>query len=217
MKIALFTLAILLAAGPARLRADDLSVTLPNGKVVTFQSAEQKAKFEAALNRRSTSTNPVVGQEAQPQKTTPAPMGHTALDEQPTAVASVNIKVPQLTADYYLANPETWLGKRVALSVAYVESTSQPNTGSGLQSLLAYTYNVRPGSVDHHPMAGGKIIVLVKPEHAEQLTTLCGSKLRLQDDFVKTTLIHGEFRALENSGNASADPGVPNYGLYVDP
>jgi hypothetical protein len=102
------------------------------------------------------------------------------------AFASISIaqSPPLFTADYFLSNPESYLGENVTLEVAYVRPRNQQRE-DGLQQLEAYTYN----RAEHR--AGGWISVLT--DNARRVMTLCGTEL--QDNH--TTLLHGVFSAEE--------------------
>ena len=62
-------------------------------------------------------------------------LGQTALDEKPLPNGKVNPTAPTFTAEYYMPAPETWAGKQINLSVAYVRPLTTTTTRTdGLQA-----------------------------------------------------------------------------------
>lgn len=230
MKIYLTLLmANLLAATALAQDADPLAVTLSNGKVVHFQSAEQKEKFEAAragvASRAALATTPlrtVPPPSAAPQtpptetpKATPLDLrlGRTALDDVPKRNGVVNVTAPVFTADYYLLAPSTWVGKKVTLAVAYLTRQDGAPTTDGLTRMQASTWNDRPGSGGDH-VPGGGMTVLANPETATKLMQQCGTRLVYTGGWrVKITLIRGEITEIKPADGAETS--TKAYGFRV--
>ncbi len=223
-----FLLACLLALIPAAsaLRADDLTVTLPNGRSFTFQTEEQRAKFLAALDRRAPATATAPAPPA--VATTPPPavvratasqaasanggLGHTALDDKPRAGGLVNVNAPTFTADYYLTAPETWVGKHITLSVAYVQTQDAITRSDGMKQITAMTCG--PTRAGSEQSFGGSISVIAPPAGVMRLAQQCGTTTQYNAWVVRTFLIKGEFAVLP-SGKESA-PGRKLYCVIVD-
>src|SRR5437868_1252353 len=74
--------------------------------------------------------------------------------------------LPVFPADYYLMEPEKYLGKDITLSVAYVNPRNEQRE-DGLRQLDAETYN------QHH--IGGTLMILAKPAAAPALIRQCGT------------------------------------------
>ena len=193
----------LLAQAPA----SDLTFTLPTGKIVTFKTPEQKAQFLAARDRsHQAAPTTAVPQTAQPEHSLSS-LGHTALDERPNGTGRVNVGAPTFTADYYLAAAETWVGKPITLSVAYVTLRNETPRADGMRQLLASTWGKSPGTGEQNP--GGSMTILATPAAAQRLVTLCGSTLQFTQG-VKMTLLHGELSVLND-----VNTGTKEYGLVV--
>ncbi len=187
-----------LSAVQAQDPVSDLTVTLPTGKVVHFQTLEQKEKFEAAQAARA---QQIRTQAAAAQPTAePFTLGHTALDEKPTANGKVNPTAPTFTADYYMFAPESWAGKQVTLSVAFVHplEDAQPRP-DGLVQMESLTYNDMTGALGGQS-SGGYLTVLAKPEVASRLVQQCGTKYQYNGGRIKTTIIKGELRHFDGIG-----------------
>ena len=191
----------------------DLTVTLPSGKVVHFQTEEQKEKFEAARAAQAARVQQAQAKAAEEHPPQPFELGHTALDEKPTANGKVNVNAPTFTADYYMIAPETWAGKQVTLSVAYVRPEPGAARSDGLQPLWAETYNTM-GGIYNGTRFGGSIIILAKPEIAARLMQQCGTSSQYMWDRLKTTLIKGELK--KAGAVASTATSMREYGFFVD-
>ena len=184
---------------------DPLAVTLSNGKVVHFPSAEQKAKFEAAQQRKLQAVS------ATP---TPQPIHHaqlgSALDApSQSGTGVVNTSAPPFTANYYMVAPATWVGKSITLAVAYVTPGNDAARADGLVQLTANTWNssVRVGGDQD---AGGRIVILATPPEATRIMQQCGTALQwIGFGRIKVTLIKGQMTALADQSNAT------QYGLMV--
>jgi hypothetical protein len=87
------------------------------------------------------------------------------------------------TADYYLVEPDKYLGKSVTLSVAYVNPRNEQRD-DGLRQLDAQTYN------QHH--IGGEMMILAPPAVAARILTQCGTNRSLYVT-PKTTMVLGIF------------------------
>jgi hypothetical protein len=99
-------------------------------------------------------------------------------------LASVACGQAVFTADYYLANPDAYLGKEVTLSVASLNPRNEQGREDGLRQLDAQTFNQHKN--------GGMLMVLAPPVTAAALIQLCGTNRggRLG---AKVTMIHGVF------------------------
>lgn len=194
--------------------ADPLAVTLPSGKVIHFQSDEQKARYEAALQKRAISPAAV---SAVPSTETAKPhstdAGSTATTNEQSVSAKVNASAPAFTADYYTAMPDGWAGRKITLSVAYFSTSGDESEKvDGLQRLTAQTYNTTPGLAGSQSF-GGHITVFATPEAAAKLLQQCGTRYQYQaSGWLKTTLIKGEFRPMEAKGAAKAQK---EFAVYV--
>lgn len=194
--------------------ADPLAVTLPSGKVVHFQTDEQKARYEAALQKRTIS--PVAAPPANAESSklhSPETTGTNATADEKPVSARVNASAPAFTADYYTATPAGWEGKKITLSVAYFSmSGGGSENADGLQRLTAQTYNTTPGIAGSQSF-GGHITVLATPGAAAKLLQQCGTRYQYQaSGWLKTTLIKGEFRPLEDKDSAKASK---QFAVYV--
>ncbi len=193
--------------------ADDLSVTLPNGKVLHFQTEEQKERFEAAREAQATKLQQAA---AQAIEQTPAPrkeLGHTALDEVPATGGKVNLAAPTFTADYYMAAPESWVGRPITLSVALVRPIDEKPRADGLRELEALTYNNDVKGFGSQN-AGGYIMIMAKPDVAFDLIQRCGTRYQYNWNRLKTTLIKGELRKFSKIDSSSM--GSKTYGFFVE-
>ena len=195
---------------------ESLEVTLPTGKIVHFQTAEQKQKYEAARaaaaarGQQATKSDQAAASDS--NKLPPlSSLGHTALDEQPRKNGIVNVMAPTFTAQYYMAAPETWVGKQVTLSVAYLTARNEGPRADGMRQLQAATWGIQPGVVDQNP--GGSLTILATPDAALKLLNLCGSQLQFNSSGVKLSLIRGEFSVLVQSNGSSSS--AKEYGLTV--
>lgn len=140
----------------------------------------------------------------------PSGLGHTALDDKPALNGKVNPNAPPFTADYYMYAPETWVGKHVTLAVAYLSPRNDADRSDGLQQFTASTWNNTGTNQD----IGGRIVVLAKPEAAQKLATLCGTRLQFNGAGVRTMLIKGEFTVLEEAEKRTS--AKKEYGVIVD-
>ena len=174
----------------------DLTVTLPTGKVVHFQTQEQKEKFEAARAAQLARTQQAKPQPAAAPAVTPNDLGHTSLDEKPTLSGKVNPTAPTFTADYYMAAPDTWVGKPITLSVAYFQMYTQKEREDGLKEVEASTFNNSQGGANIQ-LSGGEMAILAKPDVMFRLMQLCGTHYQYNGALVKTTLIRGEIRKVD--------------------
>ena len=194
--------------------ADPLAVTLPNGKIVHFQSPEQKEKFEAA-QRRKEQMSAVAAATATPAPTaTRATLG-SALDAPASSTSGiVNTSAPPFTASYYLLAPATWVGKKVTLAVAYVDVRNEADRADGLVQMSASTWNSSAtvgGDQDH----GGWITILATPAAASRIVQQCGTSLQYSNGYrVKVTMIHGEISVMETVKGENR--GSKKYGFRVD-
>lgn len=211
--VPLAVLTILAAAAHAQ-NVDPLTVTLPSGKTIHFQNDEQKARYDAAVQKRVTSPTAAPTPGATPLKPHLPDIRPTDKADGTTPAARVNISAPAFTADYYSVTPAGWVGRNITLSVAYFSSTGDgPNKKDGLQRLTAQTYNSAPGSVGGQSF-GGEITVVAAPEAAAKLIVQCGTRYQYQSyGWLKTTLIKGEFRQLDTRGKDAND--LKHFGLYV--
>lgn len=194
-----FPLLVLCAAGVIAQDAasDPLAYTLPNGKVLHFETPEQKAKFLAARERL---TPP---QAARPAPTAPAvfPMGNTALDHTETVSGKVDLRAPKFSARYYMFDPASWVGKEITLGVMYVRAS----TGSGLvHARTGGAYGRHGRNAEDE-----EIDILTSPEIAGRLVTQCGTTPQLQGSRFKVTLIKGKFVE-------KAPPGSGQYAVAVE-
>ena len=92
--------------------------------------------------------------------------------------------VPLFTADYYLANPDAYLGKTITLAVARLEIRNEQRE-DGMRELQAHTYN--QGGF------GGHLPILTSASAAPGLITLCGTALKSSGASFHFTLIRGTF------------------------
>jgi hypothetical protein len=92
--------------------------------------------------------------------------------------------VRSFTADYYLANPDAYLGKEVTLSVSSLNPRNEQPREDGLRQLDAQTSNQHKN--------GGALMVLAPPAIAASLIQLCGTN-RSTKVGSKVTMIHGVF------------------------
>ena len=188
--------------------ADPLAVTLPNGKVVHFQSAEQKAKFEAASQRK------VLAAPA-PSTPTPTPVHHAQLGSSMDAPANggtgiVNPSAPPFTASYYMMAPATWVGKKMTLAVAYVHERTDAARPDGMVELTASTWNSSVTSGGDQD-SGGNMVIVATPKGATRLMQQCGASMQyLGWGRYKVTMIKGEMTELVSKGDKA------RYGFVVD-
>ena len=205
----------LAAAGlaPAQDAVSDLTVTLPSGKTVHFQSEDQKEKFEAARAIQTAKVQQAQAKDAEDHPPKPFELGHTALDEKPQMNGKVNPNAPTFTAEYYMIAPESWAGKQVTLSVAYLRPYTGAGRSDGNQFLLAETYNQMNGEY-YNGRFGGSILVMAKPEVASRLMVQCGTRHQYVYDRLKTTLIRGELKKLDSPSPVGTSVG--QYGFFVD-
>ena len=193
----------------AHAQADDpLAVTLPSGKVLHFQTEEQKAKYLAAKERLA-SGSPAPAPATEAVRPTPAPMGSAAMNEQPAMSGKVNVNAPTFTADYYMLAPETWEGKQITLSVAYLKPKDAEARADGMRELRAATWGVYQNRYHHH-RSGGDLTILATPAAAERISMLAGSTLEYDGTGVKLTLIKGKFTQIKDGSKGTA-----KYGLIV--
>ena len=178
--------------------ADPLAVTLPSGRVVHFQTEEQKARFQAAQARVHTAA--VTAQtEAEQKSEKPFTLGKTAAEHSAPLGGTVNVTAPTFTADYYLGTaPETWVGKSLVLSVAYLRPLDEGGTPTarkdGMRELYAVTWgNIAAGSDQN---SGGGLVVLAPPEVATRLVQSCGTQLTWLGGRYRTFLVKGELSVL---------------------
>lgn len=206
---------LLAAAGfvSAQDAVSDLTVTLPSGKTVHFQTEEQKEKFEAARAIQAAKLQQAQAKAAEEHPPKPFELGHTALDEKPTMNGKVNPNAPTFTAEYYMLAPESWAGKQITLSVASLRPYQGSARPDGDQVLLAETYN-QMNSEYFGARFGGSILVMAKPEIATKLMMQCGTGNQYLYDRLKTTLIKGELRKL--SSPATMGTSMRQYGFFVD-
>lgn len=182
---------------PAVLHAqteDPLAVTLPSGKMVHFQSEDQKSAFLAAKARTAAGSGAApTAASAQPQPT-PANLGTTALDAKPAMGGRVNVNAPTFTADYYLFAPETWVGKQITLSVADLRPVEIAPRADGMLMFQANTYgSYQAGAGQRH---GGYLTVLATSAAAARIALLAGTSVHYNASGVKMTLIKGQFAEL---------------------
>ena len=206
MKRILFVLSLLVCLSAACAQdADPLAVTLPNGKIVHFPNAEQKAKFEAAQQRKL---------QMAAATPTPPPIHHAQLGSALDAPAQsgtglVNTSAPPFTANYYVIAPATWVGKSITLAVAYVTADNEGARADGLVQLTANTWNnsVVYGG-DQSP--GGNLVILATPAEAVRIMQQCGTTMQWMGYArLKVTMIKGQMTALADQRN------VTRYGLMV--
>jgi hypothetical protein len=95
------------------------------------------------------------------------------------------------TADYYLANPDAYLGKEITLSVSSLNPRNEGQRGDGLRQLDAQTFNQHKN--------GGTLMVLAPPAAAAALVQQCGT-YRSSKPGSKVTMIHGVFSQEKGSG-----------------
>jgi hypothetical protein len=88
------------------------------------------------------------------------------------------------TADYYLANPEAYVGKEVTMAVGSVKPLNEALRPDGMRELEASTYN------QHH--VGGKIMILAPPPVASSLMQQIGTNRSIRAN-PRVTFIHGIF------------------------
>lgn len=188
---------------------DPLAAVLPNGKVVHFQTPEQKAKFEAARQRQAVTTAT-----PQPAATAPPATKFTNSMDAPSGHGVVNSAAPPFTASYYLLDPESWVGKKITLAVAYVKANDEQVRPDGRVQMIAATWNSSATTAGDQD-SGGSIIVLAKPKVASQLVQQCGNTMQyLGWGHYKVTMIHGEIGKLENVRGEDGRP--KTYGFFAD-
>jgi hypothetical protein len=87
------------------------------------------------------------------------------------------------TADYYLVNPDAYLGKEVTLSVSSLNPRNEQPPDDGLRQLDAQTANQHKNGVT---------LMLAPPAIAASLIQLCGTQ-RSGKVGAKVTMFHGVF------------------------
>ena len=92
--------------------------------------------------------------------------------------------VPLFTADYYLANPDAYVGKTITLAVAHVHLRNEQRD-DGMRELEAHTYN--------QGAFGGRLPIFTSTSAAPGLITLCGTALKSSGSGFHFTLIRGTF------------------------
>ncbi len=219
-------LGLLAPMGSAIAQDGALTVTLPSGKTVTFQTPEQKERFEAALARRAASSgNAPAATPAGPAVPAAVSSGSgshlgSSLSQPASTVAGVvNPDAPAFTAAYYMGAPETWIGKKVALSVGYVTSLTDGGNQEGYRMFSASTWN-HAANTALGDRDGGQITVFVKAENALKLMQQCGTSFRWGSaGWARTSIIHGEFRRLPEDAKKEVERtygSVKGYCLYVE-
>ena len=195
-----------LCALPLHAQEDDsLAVTLPSGRVVHFETEEQKAKFVAARARVAAAT-PIAATSTGAPAMVSNGMGHTAADVVPAMNGKVNVNAPTFTADYYQFAPETWVDKSVTLSVAYIQRRNTTRA-DGLVELQANTYGTLQATGEQHH--GGYLTIVATQAAAERISTLAGTRYQYNNGGnTKTTLFKGTFK--------KSEVGSKGYYLYVD-
>jgi hypothetical protein len=88
------------------------------------------------------------------------------------------------TADFYLANPDAWLDKDVAVNVAWIDIKDSTALDNGYKTMQAETF-----SAGHF---GGYVRILATPEAAARLVQTCGTQ-RKTSFRVVAHMIHGVF------------------------
>jgi hypothetical protein len=106
-------------------------------------------------------------------------------------LASIACGQAVFTADYYLANPDAYLGKEVTLSVSSLNPRNEGQRSDGLRQLDAQTFNQHKN--------GGTLMVLAPPATAAALVQQCGTN-RSTKPGSKVTMIHGVFSQEKGSG-----------------
>ena len=114
----------------------------------------------------------------------PCGVRHTIVCLCTICLVSVACGQAVFTADYYLANPDAYLGKEVTLAVASLNPRNEQQREDGLRQLDAQTLN------QHH--IGGTLMVLAPPATATALIQLCGTNRSVRIGS-KVTMIHGVF------------------------
>lgn len=211
MRLSLILAPFLFATACLRAQdADPLSYTLPNGKVLHFETAEQRAKFLTAGERAAQGTFQQPVPAASPRPSPAAfPAGASTPTETYAGPGVGNPGAPMLTADYYTLRPETWLGKQITLSVAYVHPANSEPRDDGLVQLEAHTYGIVGGASG--PRSGGWIMILAKPAAAQRVSSVCGTTYQYTAAGGKMSIIKGEMTVLKTSSNSHKE-----YGLFVD-
>ncbi len=190
------TLCLLLSIGRCPAQDDPLSLTLPNGRVLHFESEEQKQKFEAA--RIAATPTPTVTSTA--AVSTPS----VALPPLP-GTPPVNTSAPTFTGDYYgLPKSGAWVGRKITLAVAYVRQKSED--GATPVKFSACTWNGRPGAASEH-VEGGKVTLIASESAARKLVVQCGTQFRYTAAGMTITMLHSVVQPLE---------GGKDYGVFVD-
>ncbi len=205
MKPLLISFAAVLFALPALAQEDDsLTATLPSGKVVHFETEEQKAKFLAARERMAM-TPPAPAVASATPGASPKGATHLTPEATPQMNGKVNVNAPTFTADYYLFAPETWDGKQVTVSVAYLQRENATRS-DGLVAFTAVTYGTLQMSGEQH--FGGEMTVLATTEAASRISSLAGTRYQYNGWGTKTVLFKGTFKKSQG--------GKKGYYLYVD-
>ena len=185
--------------------SDPLSVTLPSGRVVHFETEDQKAKFVAARERVAAATPAPAAPPASVPAVASTGMGHTAADAVPAMSGRVNVSAPTFTADYYLLAPDTWVEKPVTVSAAYVRRENS-SRADGLVELRANTYGTLQGNGEQRE--GGHLMIVATPAAAERISTLAGTHYQYNGYGLRTTLFKGTFK--------KSSVGEKGYYVYVD-
>ena len=185
--------------------SDPLSATLPSGRVVHFETEDQKAKFVAARERVAAATPIPAAAPVGIPAAASLGMGHTAADVIPAMGGKVNVSAPTFTADYYLFAPETWVEKPITVSAAYVRRENSSRT-DGLVELRANTYGTFQGNGEQRE--GGHLMIVATPAAAERISTLAGARYQYNGFGLKTTLFKGTFK--------KSSVGEKGYYVYVD-
>ena len=213
-------LCVILAALTVAQTPDPLSVTLSNGKVITFSTLEQKEKFEnarAAQAAQAARAQQAADALAAKATATAKPerdqqLGHTALDDKPSGSGVVNVAAPTFTADYYMLAPDTWVGKPVTLSVAYLTPGTEGESKDGLRKLEAYTWGNAASVSDQR--SGGTFTIVAPSSVAMRLMQQCGTHLQYLGWTYKTTLIKGNFTDFKKAGASGF--ASSRYGLTIE-
>lgn len=107
---------------------------------------------------------------------------------------------PLFTADYYIGDPDRWLGKQVTVAVAELDLRNEGVHEDGTRQVLAYTYNQND--------AGGFISLVGPAPVIARLAQLIGTTLQFNMSGVRTIMIKGRL---------SQEPtGEKRYFIYVE-
>lgn len=205
---------LLLSSGRCPAQGDDpLSLTLPNGRVLHFETPEQKEKFESARAARLSAATPAptlktADHPAVASLTSPAPAPAAAFPAATPLPGTpmVNTSAPAFTGDYYgLPKSGAWVGRKVTLAVAYVRQRSAD--GEVPVRFSAYTWNGRPGAASEH-MEGGWVTLVATESAARKLVVQAGTQFRYTVSGMTITMLHGVVQPLTGQ-----DKG---FGVYID-